>query len=34
MRYFYNYELPKTGAWLQVVSSRDPTCADLPEDAF
>ena len=34
MRYFYNYELPKTSAWLQVVSSRDLTCADLPEDGF
>ena len=34
MRYFYHYELPKTGAWLGVVSSRDPTCADLPEEAF
>ena len=34
MRYFYHYELPKTGAWLAVVSSRDPTCADLPEEAF
>ena len=33
-RYFYHYELPKIGAWLNVVSSRDPTCADLPEDAF
>ena len=33
-RYFYRYELPKIGAWLNVVSSRDPTCADLPEDAF
>ncbi len=33
-RYFYHYELPKIGAWLQVVSSRDPTCADLVEDAF
>ena len=33
-RYFYRYELPKIGAWLQVVSSRDPTCADVPEDAF
>ena len=32
--YFYHYELPKTGAWLQVVSNRDRTCADLPEDAF
>jgi len=33
-RYFYRYELPKIGAWLRVVSSRDPTCADVPEDAF
>jgi butyryl-CoA dehydrogenase len=32
--YFYHYELPKIGAWLQVVSNRDPTCADMPEDAF
>ena len=34
MRYFYHYELPKTGAWLAVVSSRDSTCADMPEEAF
>ncbi len=33
-RYFYHYELPKTGAWLNVVESRDLTCAALPEDAF
>ena len=33
-RYFYRYELPKIGAWLQVVSRRDQTCADLPEEAF
>ena len=33
-RYFVRYELPKIGAWLKVVASRDPTCADLPEDAF
>jgi butyryl-CoA dehydrogenase len=32
--YFYHYELPKIGAWLGVVSNRDPTCADMPEDAF
>ncbi len=32
--YFYHYELPKIGAWLAVVSRRDPTCADMPEDAF
>jgi butyryl-CoA dehydrogenase len=33
-RYFFHYELPKIGAWLRVVSSRDPTCADMPEEAF
>ena len=32
--YFYNYELPKIDAWLKVVTSRDQTCANLPEDAF
>ncbi|QCB46478.1 acyl-CoA dehydrogenase [Hydrogenophaga sp. PAMC20947] len=34
MTYFFHYELPKIGAWLNVVSSRDQTCAELPEDAF
>ncbi|MEO8021257.1 acyl-CoA dehydrogenase [Polaromonas sp.] len=34
LRYFYHYELPKIDAWLQVVASRDMTCADLPEEAF
>lgn len=33
-RYFYHYELPKISAWLRVVESRDPTCADTPEEAF
>ncbi|MRD48546.1 acyl-CoA dehydrogenase [Caenimonas koreensis DSM 17982] len=33
-RFFYRYELPKIGAWLNVVSSRDATCADMPEEAF
>ncbi|GAA4422338.1 acyl-CoA dehydrogenase [Acidovorax lacteus] len=33
-QYFFHYELPKIGAWLQVVSQRDPTCADFPEEAF
>jgi butyryl-CoA dehydrogenase len=33
-RYFYHYELPKIGAWLGVVNSRDPTCSDVPEEAF
>ena len=32
--YFYHYELPKIGAWLNVVESRDQTCAGVPEDAF
>jgi hypothetical protein len=32
--YFFHYELPKIGAWLQVVETRDPTCTALPEDAF
>ncbi len=34
VRYFYHYELPKIGAWLHVVASRDATCAELPEEAF
>lgn len=33
-RYFFHYELPKIGAWLAVVSSRDATCANLAEEAF
>lgn len=32
--FFFHYELPKIGAWLSVVESRDPTCAALPEEAF
>jgi butyryl-CoA dehydrogenase len=32
--YFFHYELPKIGAWLQVVAQRDRTCADMPEEAF
>jgi butyryl-CoA dehydrogenase len=32
--YFFQYELPKIDAWLHVVSSRDMTCANLPEEAF
>ena len=34
VRFFFHYELPKIGAWLQVVRERDLTCASLPEDAF
>ena len=30
----YHYELPKIGAWLNVVNSRDTTCAALSEAAF
>jgi butyryl-CoA dehydrogenase len=33
-KYFFHYELPKIDAWLQVVSNRDMTCANLAEDAF
>jgi butyryl-CoA dehydrogenase len=33
-RYFFHYELPKIGAWLQVAANRDPTCAEMPEEAF
>ena len=33
-RYFFRYELPKIGAWLAVVQTRDLTCADFPEEAF
>ena len=33
-RYFFRYELPRIGAWLQVVRTRDQTCAALPEEAF
>ena len=32
--YFFHYELPKIGAWLHVVETRDPICAQLPEEAF
>ncbi len=31
--YFFRYELPRIGAWLQVVESRDPTCRTM-EDAW
>ncbi|EER61225.1 acyl-CoA dehydrogenase domain protein [Acidovorax delafieldii 2AN] len=33
-RYFFRYELPKIGAWLGVVATRDATCAAMAEDAF
>lgn len=34
MRYFFRYELPKIGAWLNVVRTRDMTCAEMPEEGF
>ncbi len=34
MRFFFRYELPKIGAWLHVVATRDDTCVSMPEDAF
>jgi butyryl-CoA dehydrogenase len=33
-QFFFHFELPKIGAWLNVVESRDMTCADMPEAAF
>ena len=33
-QYFFHYELPKIGAWLQVVRARDMTCAAMDPDAF
>ena len=33
-RYFFRYELPKIGAWLAVVASRDDTCRTMPEESF
>ncbi|HEY2187388.1 MAG TPA: acyl-CoA dehydrogenase, partial [Caldimonas sp.] len=33
-RYFFRYELPRIGAWLAVVASRDDTCRTMPEESF
>ena len=33
-RYFFRYELPKIGAWLGVVASRDDTCRAIAEESF
>ena len=33
-KYFYHYELPKIGAWLRVVGTRDATCMAMAEEAF
>jgi len=32
--YLYRYELPKIGAWLQVVKTADLTCAQMGEEEF
>jgi alkylation response protein AidB-like acyl-CoA dehydrogenase len=34
MRYFFAYELPKAGAWLSVVSSREATCREMKPEWF
>jgi butyryl-CoA dehydrogenase len=33
-RYFFRYELPRIGAWLQVVETRDDTCRNMDETWF
>jgi butyryl-CoA dehydrogenase len=33
-RYFFAYELPKIGAWLEVVARREPLCRDMQADWF
>jgi butyryl-CoA dehydrogenase len=32
--YFFHYELPRIGAWLQVVATRDATCRTMDEAWF
>ena len=32
--YFFRYELPRIGAWLQVVETRDDTCRTMAEEWF
>jgi hypothetical protein len=34
LRYFFAYELPKIGAWLAVVSSREPVCREMQDGWF
>ena len=34
MHYFFGYELPKTAAWLAVVSSRNATCRTMQDNWF
>ena len=33
-QYFYRYELPKIGAWYNVVETRDMTCANMALETF
>ncbi|MBV8503517.1 MAG: acyl-CoA dehydrogenase [Paucibacter sp.] len=33
-RYFYAYELPKIGAWLDVVARREPLCREMKTEWF
>ncbi|MDQ6679483.1 MAG: acyl-CoA dehydrogenase, partial [Pseudomonadota bacterium] len=33
-RYFFHYELPKIGAWLRVVETRDDTCRTMADEWF
>ncbi|KQV46808.1 acyl-CoA dehydrogenase [Pelomonas sp. Root1217] len=33
-RYFFAYELPKIGAWLDVVARREPLCRDMKAEYF
>jgi len=33
-RYFFHYELPRIGAWLKVVETRDDTCRTMAEEWF
>ena len=34
MRYFYAYELPRIGAWLDVAARREPLCRDLAPEVL
>ncbi len=33
-KYFFEYELPKIGVWLNVVSACNPICRDMKEEWF
>jgi butyryl-CoA dehydrogenase len=34
MRYFFDFELPKTDAWLAVVAARNPVCREMRDECF